>query len=310
MCQTKFGGAHRKLVRITKDDDFTTAKGLGKAINALKAPDAGHVTVWFAMPCTWGSIARTLNKSVDEEAFMNQSVKLWDQLVDLLANAIIVANEVRNLGGDIVFEWPTGNFFWNLEIMQGFVARFGRMSVPIDGCTLGHTGMKGGLRYKPWTLMTTSPFAYDVFKNSKCPGDRHAGKHERCDGGNAARSALYPHKMVEKVHQALNERIKPSKLPKGSKLSVAGGNSSGIVYSAERPGSMPETVPWSPREVMEIMRLSPDAITPACGSEDEDLTLQPRNIWWSPRAAKLASRLAGQLPSRLAPTPGLPRALV
>ena len=43
------------------------------------------------------------------------------------------------------------------------------MPVCINGCALGLRGKKNELLYKPWTLMTNSPFIFDVFRNSKCP---------------------------------------------------------------------------------------------------------------------------------------------
>ena len=63
LCQEEHGGSHRRMVRIIADHGFTSARGLGKAINALEAEDAGHVTAWFAFLCAWGSQARDSNKT-------------------------------------------------------------------------------------------------------------------------------------------------------------------------------------------------------------------------------------------------------
>lgn len=55
LCSDECGGPHRKLVRIIAGDDIRTAKGLQKAIDAIKDPDVGHLTAWFATLCTWGT---------------------------------------------------------------------------------------------------------------------------------------------------------------------------------------------------------------------------------------------------------------
>ena len=87
----KYFGAHRRAVRITKDDDLRTAAGLQKALTAIRDPKAGHLTGWFALPCTWGSQARTCNKGIDAEKYLNRSIELWDEFQDLFSNAIIIA---------------------------------------------------------------------------------------------------------------------------------------------------------------------------------------------------------------------------
>ena len=85
--------------------------------------------------------------------------------------------------------------------------------------------------YKPWTLMTNSPFIHEVFRDCKCPGEAHKGLHESSGAHNAGRSAFYPKAMVQKVHAALDQRLKPSVLPTARQLaapadrSVRGGDS-------------------------------------------------------------------------------------
>lgn len=94
--------------------------------------------------------------------------------------------------------------------MQSFVARFPLTAVPIHGCMVEHRGRNGGLMYKPWTLTTTPPFAYEVCKDCICLGEAHRGLHESSGANNAERSGHYPTMMAEKAHQALNRRLGPS----------------------------------------------------------------------------------------------------
>ena len=106
-------------------------------------------------------------------------------------------------------EWPIGNALWNLDVVKMFLERFRLMPVDINGCMLGHTGVGGGLMCKPWTLMTSSPYIYDVFKDCKCPGEAHSGIHETVHGSNTWRSAMYPTEMCDRVHHAIGMRLDP-----------------------------------------------------------------------------------------------------
>lgn len=63
--------------------------------------------------------------------------------------------------------------------------------------------------YKPWTLMISSPYIYDVFKDCKCPGAEHKGKHEPTEGVDTWKSAFYPEDICDRVHFAIAERLDP-----------------------------------------------------------------------------------------------------
>ena len=60
----------------------------------------------------------------------------------MFPDAVMIIQEVKNLGGDIVFEWPSGNWYWNLAITKQMCAKFGLMAVPINGCALGLRGRR------------------------------------------------------------------------------------------------------------------------------------------------------------------------
>ena len=193
LCADRYVSSSSRTVRLTKDDDVSSAEGLRKGIDAIRAPNAGHVTLWISMDRTWGSTSRRYNSDDERlENFTDQSIKLWDKCQAVFPNIVVLAYEVRSNGGDIVMEWSTGNALWNPDFIKLFVDRFKLIPVEINGCTLGHHGNKGGLLYKPWTLMTSSPYIYDVFQDCKCPGAEHKGKHETIDGDNTWKSALYP----------------------------------------------------------------------------------------------------------------------
>ena len=72
-------------------------------------------------------------------------------------------------------------------------------------------GSKGGLMYEPWTLMTSSPYIWDIFKDCVRSGiEPGHEKHEAVEGDNAWKSAFYPAEMCDRVHDAIAKRLDPS----------------------------------------------------------------------------------------------------
>ena len=64
----------------------------------------------------------------------------YGNFVEVLPDVIIVAQEVADEGGEIIFEWPSGSYYWNLDVMKHFIQHFKMMAVPINGCMLEHRG--------------------------------------------------------------------------------------------------------------------------------------------------------------------------
>ena len=119
LCSDKYKSKYQRLVRLTADDDVSSPEGLRKGIDAIRAPDAGHVTLWISMDCTWGANIRRCNSDDKRlEGFIDRSIQLWDEFQAVFPNIVMMANEVRTLGGDIVMEWPTGNALWNLDFIK------------------------------------------------------------------------------------------------------------------------------------------------------------------------------------------------
>jgi len=157
-----FVGRNAKVVRITEQDDFTSQNGLQKTMDAIRDPSAGFLTAWVSMPCTWGSSAR--NFGIDTCDYAAWSVAHWDLFERLFPNVVAVIHEILSMGGDLVLEWPTNNYLWNLPAMQQFCSQYGLIPVDLSGCMVGLTARKGIPLKKPWTLMTTNPYLVDVFR--------------------------------------------------------------------------------------------------------------------------------------------------
>ena len=74
------------------------------------------------------------------------------------------------------------------------------MEVDFDGCAVGLRSKKGVPIKKPWRVRTTSQRIVDVFKDKKCSCEQ---PHEKCEGSETARSAMYPPEMAFLITQAL-----------------------------------------------------------------------------------------------------------
>ena len=74
------------------------------------------------------------------------------------------------------------------------------MEVDFDGCAVGLRSKKGVPIKKPWRVRTTSQRIVDSFKDKKCSCKQ---PHEKCEGSETARSAMYPPEMTFLITQAL-----------------------------------------------------------------------------------------------------------
>ena len=96
---SRFGRTHLRpqgveVIRITLEVDFSwrsTAAGLKIALPKIReaATQAGraHVTIWFAPPCTWGSVARVSNSTQGQLGdYTERSGQLWDELGSMFPN--------------------------------------------------------------------------------------------------------------------------------------------------------------------------------------------------------------------------------
>ena len=100
-----------KVIRLTAEDDMTSEKGIEKCMRAIEeAPkDEGgnsKVLLWASMPCTGGSPWQAINaKYPGHHLLMKAHKLLYDKL---WASFEQIAKMVREYGGKIANEWPTG----------------------------------------------------------------------------------------------------------------------------------------------------------------------------------------------------------
>ena len=108
---------------------------------------------------------------------------------------------VLKLGGTVSFEWPRPSTGWKrLDVVAFFNSHPEFMEVDFDGCAVGLRSKKGVPIKKPWRVRTTSQRIVDVFKDKKCSCEQ---PHEKCEGSETARSAMYPPEIAFLITQAL-----------------------------------------------------------------------------------------------------------
>ena len=201
------GDTNSKSVRITQEDDLTSTNGLQMALDPLNDPaNFGFPIAWYALPCTWGSTARNMNSAINPESYNRASERHWSLFEQLFPATLVITHEYLLAGGDIVFEWPTDNYYWRLLNIQLFCAVYKLLPVEINGCMLGMADAKGLPLKKPWTLMTTMPSIYESFKDSICDG-KHL--HGSCLAGEAPKSSYYSDGLRLRAHQAFRGRVEP-----------------------------------------------------------------------------------------------------
>ena len=91
-----------RCVRITEEDDATTANGINKAKKAIGGP---NTLLWSSIPCTGGCPWQHVNKHFPGGAARLRKRhslfrKLWDAF-------IVVAARVIRSGGHVAIEWPS-----------------------------------------------------------------------------------------------------------------------------------------------------------------------------------------------------------
>jgi len=119
-----------------------------------------------------------------------------------LINAIELRRKVKERGGGIIFEWPTGIKGWDLPEIKEMQEEYEMKKIYVHGCKLGvcaDEDMTKPIR-KPWTIMTSMMDVVEILEGRKCPGN-HA--HALCQGRLTEGTGKYPTKMAHLLHTAM-----------------------------------------------------------------------------------------------------------
>ena len=108
LCDPQFTDGHTRLVRLIEKEDMTTKGGLEYALDYAQRSDAGCITLFGALPCTWGASWQYLHEHLrgSDPKHRQHMDELYGQFTRLLHNFVLLARVANARGGYIVFEWP------------------------------------------------------------------------------------------------------------------------------------------------------------------------------------------------------------
>ena len=189
------------MVRLTVNDDLTSASGLTKALAAVSDPGS-QVLLFGAMPCTGGSAWQRLN--AHRGPATAEKIKSERELAaTLFDNFTLVAEACRANGGNIAIEWPRGCSYWSLPKTQQFLRRFALENYDFDGCMFGlaslATDTLGQPIKKPWRIASDIP----GFANLRrlCTHGKTGTTHARCAGSNTKLTEGYTDELCTLIHR-------------------------------------------------------------------------------------------------------------
>ena len=119
----------------------------------------------------------------------------------MVRNCVILAREVKRLGGTVSFEWPEGNMGWEQEAIQKMIEELETTAVIIHGCTLGVEDKDGNPILKPWRIESTSTHLVQDLQRYVCTGGH---VHGRCEGSETEKTGYYPKAMARAIFKALS----------------------------------------------------------------------------------------------------------
>ena len=157
--------------------------------------------LWPSIPCTSGSPWQYINRKKGGAAYMKRLALQLRESKRLFKSFTKRAELVLKQGGTVSFEWPRPSTGWKRpDVVAFFDSHPEFMEVEFDGCAVGLKSKKGNPIKKPWRVKTTSQRVVDAFQDKKCSCEH---SHEKCEGSETARSAMYPPQMAFLIAQAL-----------------------------------------------------------------------------------------------------------
>ena len=157
--------------------------------------------LWSSIPCTSGSPWQYINRKRGGAAFTRRLARQLKESRRLFQSFSRRAELVLKLGGTVSFEWPRHSTGWKRpDVVAFFDAHPEFLEANFDGCAVGLRSKAGNPIKKPWRVRTTSQRVYDVFHDKTCSC---TCPHEKCEGAETARSAMYPSQMTYMIAQAL-----------------------------------------------------------------------------------------------------------
>ena len=168
-------------VRLTLDLDMRTKKGLDLAMHAVRRA-GDNCLLMGSLPCTWGSTLQEMNEHLPNHR--SRMSQLYNEYLMLIENFTILARQVLDQGGEVLFEWPRFNKLWGRKPTHDMINELQLKIVDFDGCRFNLRSARGKKILKPWRFITSCEEIEERFDGVMCNCPK--GTHDQCCGKNAS----------------------------------------------------------------------------------------------------------------------------
>ena len=114
----------------------------------------------------------------------------------MIANFVRLARVVRELGGDVHFEWPACCSLWKDPEVQSMIRELEMLDSRCDGCSLGVVAQRSAAAGQPirktWRVVPTSRIMAEAINENKCPGPAIHPHHARREKSDTVKTWFYP----------------------------------------------------------------------------------------------------------------------
>ncbi len=192
-----------RVIRVTINDDFTSASRLQKALDGITGPQDG---VWMSAPCVGGCAYNEQNWLIGEKT----CEKIWQHWIIYIAikrNMYILFQHCHKVGAMIFNEWPKSCDYWNDPDIQWFMQLFNLKFTEFHGCQFGLTAINpvfyGMLINKPWFGACNDEQICHGMQRI-CKGNH---KHAPCATVDTRRTECYTRELVAHFHMLFAKRV-------------------------------------------------------------------------------------------------------
>ena len=169
--------------------------------------------IWISTRCTYWCPFTSLNYNTVErrqvlEGRRRQERAMFKKLIPFILDIIEDDPSV-----ELFWEWPRRCYGWQEPMILHLQDRLQKLGRPwhfarVDGCRYGLRSARGGFLQKAWSIGTTSPHFYHLYKSKTCPG---CHEHDRIQGLETQKSAYYPWKLCKSIAQTWRQELYPDK---------------------------------------------------------------------------------------------------
>ena len=125
--------------------------------------------IWVSLPCEATSQAQGLNELTEDGWWKSQRRKRRSRKLARIATVLL--QEYINDGGEVAWEWPTGNGGWKFPDIEEFWSQQKNAEeIRLHGCQFGRKTSDGEFIKKPWRLNSTRRGTFQPM-HRRCPGD-------------------------------------------------------------------------------------------------------------------------------------------